>query len=290
MRLYFHAVSEPSSSTANLELAEFLRTRRARVQPVDVGLVEGSRRRTPGLRREEVARLADVGASWYTWLEQGRPIQVSAPLLERLAAALRLTATERSHLFELAQGRPPARAPLVAAVEVSPALQHVLDAHPFPALASTQLWDVVAWNRAAVRLYGDFGRRPAKERNSLWSTFMSPKTRALIPDWAPHARGLVARFRVEAGRAPDRREFDALAADLSRASPEFKRFWDDHDIFEAVEGLKEVVHPDVGAIAFDHVGLMHVEPGGRTLRVTLYAPRPGVSATRARKLFRAVRA
>src|SRR5690242_3470091 len=138
-----------------VELAQFLRTRRARVLPVDVGLPGGGRRRTPGLRREEVAQLADVGVSWYTWLEQGRDIHVSEPLLERLARALRLTPTERAHLFALAQGRP-AASPLIAPAGVSEALQRVLDVHPFPALVATMRWDYLAWNTAAVRLYGDF--------------------------------------------------------------------------------------------------------------------------------------
>jgi len=274
-----------TAASANTELAEFLRTRRARVKPTDVGLAAGARRRTPGLRREEVARLADVGASWYTWLEQGRPIHASAPLLERIASALRLTPTERAHLFELAQGRPPTRHQGAPAT-VSPALQHVLDAHPFPAFALTFRWDIVAWNRSAARLYGDFSRRPAKERNSLWSAFLNPQMRALIPGWEVHARGMVARFRVEAGRAADRRDFDELVADLSRASPEFRAFWNDHDVFELVEGLKVIAHPEFGTIEFDHVGLTYAEPDGRALRVTLYAPRPGVSTTRARALFR----
>src|SRR5712664_209881 len=128
--------SRLGSATARAELARFLRSRRARIRPADVGLPQGTRRRALGLRREEVARLADVGVSWYTWLEQGRDIHVSEPLLERLAHALRLTATERAHLFALAHGRPAAR-PVITPTAVSGALQRVLEAHPFPALVST---------------------------------------------------------------------------------------------------------------------------------------------------------
>ena len=266
------------------ELAHFLRSRRARILPADVGIPAGSRRRTPGLRREEVARLADVGVSWYTWLEQGRHIHVSEPLLERLARTLCLTPTERAHLFELAQGRPAAR-PVLAPTTVSGALQRVLDAHPFPALASTMRWDVLAWNAAAARLYGDFGQRPIAQRNGLWSLFTEAPRRALLPEWEQNARTTVARFRLDAARAKDRTEFDALAADLANVSPEFARFWGEHDVVEVTERSKEIVHPEVGKIEFELVTLAHSEPEGQVFRVTLYAPRVGESTVRARRLF-----
>jgi transcriptional regulator with XRE-family HTH domain len=266
------------------ELSQFLRSRRARVHPADVGFPDSGRRRTPGLRREEVARLADVGVSWYTWLEQGRDIHVSEPLLERLAGALRLTPTERSHLFELAHGRPAAR-PAIAPDTVSNALQRVLDAHPYPALVSTRRWDVLAWNGPAVILYGDFALLPFEERNGLWSMFMNPERRARMPGWEENARRTVAGFRLDAARAADRMEFDALAAKLASVSPEFARFWGEHDVVERAEGLKVIVHPDVGPIELEHITLAHSEPDGHALRVTLYSPRPGESAERARRLF-----
>jgi transcriptional regulator with XRE-family HTH domain len=203
-----------------VELSRFLRSRRARVRPEEVGLSAGGRRRTPGLRREEVALLADVGVSWYTWLEQGRDIHVSEPLLERLARALRLTPTERAHLFELAHGRPAAR-PVISPGTVSGTLQRVIDAHPFPALVSTRRWDVLAWNEPAVILYGDFGLLPIEQRNGLWSMFMNPERRARMPGWENDARRAVAGFRLDAARAAERTEFDALAAELTRISPEW---------------------------------------------------------------------
>ncbi|EYF01861.1 helix-turn-helix transcriptional regulator [Chondromyces apiculatus] len=272
------------SSPRRDDLAHFLRTRRARVQPADVGLPPGARRRTPGLRREEVAHLAEVGVSWYTWLEQGRDIQVSEPLLERLARALRLNATERAHLFELAQGRPAAR-PLCSPAAVSDALQRVLDAHPYPALVSSRRWDILAWNDAATVLYGDLSRAPPAHRNGLWSMFMNPDRRTLLRDWETAARKTVAGFRLDAARAADRTEFDALATDLSRVSPEFARFWGEHEVIEASEGLKELILPGVGLIIFDHLTLAHVDPDGRALRLTFYTPHPGESAARARELF-----
>jgi transcriptional regulator with XRE-family HTH domain len=275
-------LTEPVSPGRS-ELAEFLRTRRARVQPGDVGLPNGERRRTPGLRREEVAQLADVGVSWYTWLEQGRDIHVSEPLLERLARALRLTPTERAHLFELAHGRPAPRPAEPA--QLSPALQRVIDTHPYPAIVATPRWDIVAWNSAASVLYGDFALLSDKERNHLWSLFMNPERRARIPEWERTARGSVAGFRLEAARSPDRSEFDALAAELSRESPEFARFWNEHEVIEVPQGVKMFLHPELGPIEFEHVTLAYSEPNARPLRVTLYTPRPGESSERARALF-----
>jgi transcriptional regulator with XRE-family HTH domain len=267
---------------ARAELAQFLRSRRARIHPADVGLPQGTRRRALGLRREEVAHLADVGVSWYTWLEQGRDIHVSEPLLERLARALCLTPTERAHLFALAHGRPAAR-PSIAPTVVSDVLKRVLDAHPFPAFASTLRCDVLAWNRPAALLYGDFGKRPVESRNGLWWLFTDGRPHMLACEAA--TRLTVARFRLDAARAADRSEFDTLAAALARESPEFARLWSEYDVVETTEGSKEIVHPELGVIELEHVALSHFEPDGRELRVTFFTPRPGASAERARKLF-----
>ncbi|WP_255442866.1 helix-turn-helix transcriptional regulator [Corallococcus sp. Z5C101001] len=271
-------------SPGRAELAHFLRSRRARVHPEDVGLPSSSRRRTPGLRREELARLADVGVSWYTWLEQGRDIHVSEPLLERLSLALRLTPTERAHLFELAQGRPAAR-PLMTPTTVSIALRRILEAHPYPALVSTQRWDVLAWNEAASLVYGDLDALPVEHRNGLWSLFMNPERRARMPEWEAAARRAVAGFRLDAARAANREAFDSLAARLVESSPEFARLWGEHDVVEFPEMLKVIIHPELGPIEFENVTLLHAEPDGHVLRVSFYAPRPGVSMERARKLF-----
>jgi transcriptional regulator with XRE-family HTH domain len=266
------------------DLSAFLRSRRERLHPVDVGLPAGGRRRTPGLRREEVAQLAGVGLSWYTWLEQGRNIQVSVAFLENLARALRLNPAERAHLFVLAQHRPP---PLLetAPGSVSPALQRVLDVHPYPALAWTLRWDVVGWNRAAVLLYGDFAQRSPERRNSLWSTFTDPAARQRVLQWELHARRMTARFRLDFGHAGGSEDFITLVSDLERVSPEFRRWWRDQEVFGAVEGSKSIRHPDVGVIEFEHVALTMDEPDGRLLRVHLYSPSPGESTARAERLF-----
>lgn len=264
-----------ATTTKRTELASFLRDRRSKIAPSDVGLPDGSRRRTPGLRREEVAQLADVGTSWYTWLEQGRDIHVSEAFLERLSRALRLSPAERTHLFGLAQGRSP-RHGTMPAESVSQALQRTIDAHPHPAIVTTPRWDVVASNAAGRAVWGD-----RRGTNSLWRAFTEVDACGvgLYADDV-HVRRLVARFRAEAARAAEREPFDQLVSELSEVSSRFCELWGEQDISEAPEGAKIVQHPEVGAIELDHVALLHVEPDGRTLRVTLYTPRPGESTER----------
>ena len=264
-----------NSASKRSELASFLRIRRSRLAPSTVGLPDGTRRRTPGLRREEVALLADVGVSWYTWLEQGRDIHVSEGVLERLSDALRLDHAERSHLFELAQGRSPRHAAASTDV-ISDTLQHTLDAHPNPIVVTTTRWDVVALNAPALALWGD-----RRGTNSLWFFFTDSSHEPRGPEASAHARNMVARFRYEAGRAVDRAPFDQLASQLAECSREFRALWDAHELLATPEGTKVVRHPTVGDIELDHVVLLHVEPDGRTLRVTLYTPRPGASTARA---------
>jgi hypothetical protein len=144
---------------------------------------------------------------------------------------------------------------------------------------------VLAWNRPAALYYGDFGKQPVAFRNGLWSMFMDADKRTQMPAWEAATRVTVARFRLDAARATDRSEFDTLAAELARVSPEFARLWSEYGVVEVTEGSKEIVHPELGVIAFEHVALWHLEPDGRELRVSLYTPRPGTSAARARKLF-----
>ncbi|MFB1480545.1 helix-turn-helix transcriptional regulator [Corallococcus sp. RDP092CA] len=279
-------MTDTSRSPGRIELARFLRSRRERLRPEDVGLASGPRRRTPGLRREELARLADVGVSWYTWLEQGRDIHVSEPLLERLAVALRLTPTERLHLFSLAHGRP-APQPVRAPESVSDALQRLLDAHPFPALVSTRRWDILAWNAPATVLYADLGLPASapEARNGLWALFMNPDRRARMPSWEEAVRRAVAGFRLDAARAADRSGFDALVEQLQAASPEFARLWREHDVVETPSLVKLLILPEVGPIEFESVTLTYSEPDGREVRVSFYAPRPGPDLERARALF-----
>ncbi len=187
------------------ELGDFLRTRRARLAPDDVGLPRGTRRKTPGLRRTEVAQLVGVSVDWYTWLEQGRPITPSTQVLERLVQALRLDANERNHLFLLAHQQPPPA--LVPETEVvSPALQHFLDEFGTrPAFVSGRRWDVLAWNDAGCAVFRDFRRAStSRERNTIWGVFTNPLARQFIVDWEDDARQLLAKKPAEAPCSFDR--------------------------------------------------------------------------------------
>jgi transcriptional regulator with XRE-family HTH domain len=252
------------------ELGDFLRTRRARLAPEDMGLQRGSRRRAPGLRRAEVAQLAGVSVDWYTWLEQGRPISVSTQVLESLVLALRLNADERAHLFFLAHQQPPP-ARVMEPETVSPALQHFLDHQSLsPAFVTGRCWDVIAWNKAACTVFGDYEQMGPYERNSVWRMFTSPIHRQLLVDWEGHARRLLAQFRATCGRYPDDPWLTELIHDLMIASPEFRAWWPNHEVLAASEGHKTFNHPQLGYLIFEHVTFQVFD--APDLTVTVYTP------------------
>jgi transcriptional regulator with XRE-family HTH domain len=251
------------------DLAAFLRSRRERLSPQEAGFVAGARRRTAGLRREEVAQLAGVGLTWYTWFEQGRDIQVSAHFLERLALALRLTGAERAHLYDLAQHRPPPTVS-VAVPEVSSALRAMIESLPNPAYVKTARWDVVAWNAAAADTFGDYGALPPARRNVLWLVFTSPEYRRIMTDWEGDARRVLAKFRLDHGAAGDDPAFAQLVAELSDASQEFRRWWLLHDVQGRGEGIKRLYHAVRGEIEFEHTAF--VVDGAPQLRLVVYTP------------------
>jgi transcriptional regulator with XRE-family HTH domain len=232
-------------------LGAYLKDRRAKLDPAAFGLPK-SRRRTPGLRREEVAQRANVSATWYTWLEQGRGGGASADVLDRISRALMLTEVEREHLFLLGLGRPP-EVRYRAAEGVTPRLQRVLDAlEPSPALIKTSMWDVVAWNRAAAAVLADYGALPVEKRNILRLMFLEPRVRAAQFDWESVARFVVAAFRADAARAGATAQVAALVEELCAQSPEFEAMWRDHDVRSYGEGVKRLRHPAVGEIAFEY--------------------------------------
>lgn len=233
-------------------LGAYLKDRRAKLDPAALGF-SSQRRRTPGLRREEVAQRANISPTWYTWLEQGRGGAPSPEVLDRIASALMLTTVEREHVFLLGLGRPP-EARYQKNGGVTPRLQRVLDAlEPIPALIRTATWDVIAWNRAATVLLTDYGALPPEQRNILRFFFLDPRVRASQYDWESVARFVVGSFRVDAARAGAAEEVQPLVDELCRVSPEFKAMWSDNDVHSHHgEAIKHMRHPVLGPIAFEY--------------------------------------
>jgi transcriptional regulator with XRE-family HTH domain len=242
-------MSEPIATENRLGI--YLKGRRAKLDPAALGFPP-ERRRTPGLRREEVAQRANISATWYTWLEQGRGGAPSADVLDRISRALMLTDVEREHLFLLGLGRPP-EVRYRKDEGVTPRLQRVLDAlEPSPALIRTATWDVVAWNRAATAMLTDYGSLPPEQRNVLRFIFLDPRVRAAQDDWESVARFVVGAFRVDAARAGAAAEVQPLVDELCRLSPEFKAMWRDNDVRSHGEGVEHLRHPVLGPIGFEY--------------------------------------
>jgi len=231
-------------------LGTFLRDRRMRLDPVAFGFQAG-RRRTPGLRREEVAQRANISPTWYTWLEQGRGGAPSAHVLDCIAKGLMLTEPERDHLHILAFGHPPE--PRYHQQEaITPRLQQVLDAMPFsPAIIRTATWDVVAWNKAAKAILTDYAKLPKDRRNILRMMFSDERVRAAQDDWRNVARYVVSAFRADAARAGAGVDIRNLVDELSASSPEFKAMWEENEITGSREGIKRLHHPVLGAIELE---------------------------------------
>lgn len=234
------------------DAGEFLRSRRERLNPVDVGLPEGFRRRTPGLRREEVATLAGVGTTWYTWLEQGRDVHPSNEVLAALAAALRLDPVERQHLFALHNRAAPKRL-LPREEVVGEPLRRMLDSLiSQPAFVLGRRWDVLAWNRAAEVVFGDYGRLEGDERNSLHLVFGNPDHRRMLVDWEPMARASLAMFRADCARYAGDPDFERLVALLKGLSPEFAQWWPLREVARPLSGCKRIDHPEAGRMLFEY--------------------------------------
>lgn len=232
-------------------LGTFLRDRRTRLDPVSLGFI-GGRRRTKGLRREEVAQRANISPTWYTWLEQGRGGAPSADVLNRIAAGLLLTEPEREHLFMLALGRLP-EVRYRSYDGVTPRLQRVLDAlGSSPALVRTALWDVVAWNEAAAAVFTDYGLLPPAERNILHLMFANARVREHQDDWEKVARFVVGAFRADVARAGATAEIGQFVEDLARISPEFEAMWLDNDVRAHGDGIKRIHHADLGVLDLEY--------------------------------------
>jgi transcriptional regulator with XRE-family HTH domain len=251
-------------------LGSYLRNRRAKLDPVAFGF-SSERRRTPGLRREEVAQRANISPTWYTWLEQGRGGAPSADVLDRIARALMLTDLEREHLFLLGLGHPP-EVHYRKDEGVTPRLQRVLDLlEPSPALIRTATWDVVAWNRAVAVMLTDYGALPPEKRNILRSVFLDPRARTLQYDWESVARFIIGAFRIDAMRAGAAAEVEPLVDELCRLSPEFNAMWRDNDIARPHgEGVKHIRHPVLGPLAFEYSAF--AVDGRSDLSMVVYHP------------------
>ncbi len=265
-----------------LALADFLRSRRARLSPAEVGLPARTRRRTTGLRREEVAELANVSVAWYVSLEQGRDIHPSEQVLESLAQALLLPPEERRHLFLLAEKRMPA-SPLSPSEEINPALRRaVLNLDPHPAFVLGPRWDYLAWNRATDYLWAISQMAPPHARNHIWQLFSHRDDRLDRPGWEQYARGMLAEFRADATRHAGDPAFEELINDLLRSSPQFRAWWPHHDVHNVMERHKTVLHPELGQLDFEL--LTFQMPDDPDLKLTLYAAAPDTAAKLARCL------
>lgn len=259
------------------EIADFLRSRRMRRQPEELGLPRGRRRRTPGLRREEVAALAGVSAEWYTWLEQARQVRPSAEVLTRIGAALRLEPRETRHLLTLGgYAIPVSGTDLPRSVSVSLRLQRLIDQMDYgPAWVFGERWDIVAWNRAASVIHGDLAVLQGIERNALYQLFLGGRMRSMLVDWETHGRRCVAKLRATYASRVDDPWFNELVTLLRTRSPDFERWWNENDIEVAQEGVKHCEHPEAGRLVFDFSVLEVLDERMSSLRVVAWVPAPG---------------
>ncbi|ELY2622096.1 helix-turn-helix domain-containing protein [Cronobacter malonaticus] len=230
-------------------LGDFLRARRLGLDPASFGFLPG-RRRTPGLRREEVAQLANISPTWYTWLEQGRGGTPSREVLNRIAAGLRLTPPERDHLFILAFGHPP-ESRVSPSGSITPRLQRMLESLTIPAIIKTAIWDVVAWNYPAAVVLKDYALLPPARRNILRLLFTDPEALEMQHDREGVARLIVNAFRADAARLGASEEIARLVEELSAQSADFARLWRNNDVAGHGEGLKMLHHPQIGTIALE---------------------------------------
>jgi transcriptional regulator with XRE-family HTH domain len=247
------------------EFADLLRSRRHRLTPADVGLPEGTRRRTAGLRREEVAQLAGVSATYYTFLEQGRDVRPSRQVVTALAGALRLSSTERAYLFQLA-GITVAADDQAQAETVAPVVGAMVGRlDPFPAYLKGRRWDVLAANRTARALFTDWFARPPGDRNLVWWMFTDPAARKVFVSWEKEASDMLGRFRAAAGRRPDDPDFTDLIERLHQASPEVRSWWPRYEVRPIGGGTKHLHHPALGDVAFQHTVLQVADQPEQTL-------------------------
>jgi transcriptional regulator with XRE-family HTH domain len=262
------ALPDPASVRRH-ELAAFLRSRRERITPEQVGLPYAGRRRTPGLRREEVAQLAGVGVTWYTWLEQGRDINASEQVLDAISRTLRLDPHEHAHLFTLAGApEPPAEKECRS---ISPAVHAMMrQLEPLPAMVRNARCDILAYNRSYNWLMGDVDAIPFEERNTLVQCLLNPAWRKRLPDWDTSIPRVVAAFRAAMAEHLAEPAWKSMVKRLLAESPEFERLWSQHEVTSQRIMTKRFAHPDVGLLRFDFAYLYF---GPRSeIAMTTYTP------------------
>lgn len=261
-------------SRRHKELADFLKTHRSRLNPEAAGLPpRPSKRRTAGLRREEVAALSGVSLAWYTYLEQGRPIRVSEQVLESIARTLQLDTDERNYLFSLT-GEWLIAEPAPKEEGISPSLQYMLDDLGIcPAYIFDDGWNTIAWNRMACEVFGNYDDMDRLNRNLIWRTFTDPDYRKLFLDWEPMAKRLLAQFRIYFAKYIDNPWFLTMVEELKRSSKEFSEWWKDHEVSGIPTGKKGLVHPEVGRLTLDFNNFRLAERPGWTL--TVFTPDAG---------------
>ncbi|MGY1497978.1 helix-turn-helix domain-containing protein [Streptomyces sp. QTS52] len=267
------------------ELSEFLRTRRARLKPEDVGLPDlGRHRRVPGLRREELAQLAGVSVAYYTRLEQGNGRNVSAEVLDAISRALRLTGAEHAHLTHLAKPKQHKKKPSVRAQVVRGTLRQLLDTMDgVPAYVAGRRTDILAWNAMAASLFGDWAELPPQERNWARLVFLRPEYHDLFMDWEQKAIDIVCHLRMDAGCYPEDPRLAALVGELSVKSEEFRRLWATHDVKEKNYGVKRFRHPLVGELTLNYESFRVPDDNDQTLIV--YHAEPGSPSAEALRLL-----
>ena len=276
------ATAGKSEEARRKEFAAFLRSRRERISPEDVGIRATERRRTPGLRREEVAELAAVGVTWYTWLEQGRPVRASAQVLQAIADALLLDPSQRAYLFTLAEvAQPPAQQPDRDIPPFLPALLRQLD--PYPAAVQNARWDVLAFNRAFDGLLG-MGKLPRAERNALILYFTDPDRPRQWLEWEENAPRLVSQFRTVMARHVSDQAWQQLLNRLRQASPLFDRLWQQHEVGVYGNVPKHFRHPVVGELSLIRFHLW-AEPREDGLLAVGYTPADTATEVKLRRLL-----
>src|SRR5918999_429497 len=261
------------------ELGSFVRARRDAISPAEAGLADSDLRRVPGLRREEVAGAADTSPDYLRRVEQGRVLPSNA-ILDRLAGALRLGPSERTHLQNLADRARGRQAPVPAEDGVRPTVRRLLDAlEPTPAVVLGRRCEVLAWNRTGAALDEAVARRPPEERNVARRIILDPTARDLYPDWEALAQEVASVLRLNAARFSDDRQLLEFIDELQRESPEFRRFWEQRGVFEKSSGVKILDHPRVGRLELEYESFEIAPPSGQVLIV--YTAPAGSATARA---------